>query len=113
MDWAFIGHWEVSQKINASIEIIDLRSLAPLDYETICKSVIKTHRALILHEDTLVGGIGGELAAYLGEHLFKHLDAPVMRVGSLDTPFPFAKPLEDQYLANRELQEKLASLLSY
>ncbi len=108
-------HWalEACSEMPESIEIIDLRSLAPLDYESIHKSVIKTHRVLVLHEDTLVGGIGGEIAAYIGEHLFKHLDAPVMRVGSLDTPVPFTKNLEEQYLANSRLVGKLEELLSY
>ena len=108
-------HWakEAANEAEESIEIIDLRSLAPLDFETIAKSVIKTHRALILHEDTLLGGIGGEIAAHISEHLFQHLDAPVIRVGSLDTPFPFAKPLEEQFLANSNLKEKLELLLAY
>jgi len=89
-------HWalDTTKAIDASIEIIDLRSLSPLDYECINKSVIKTHRAIVLHEDSLAGGIGGEIAAYIGEHLFKHLDAPVIRVGSMDTAFPFDKGLE-------------------
>ncbi len=108
-------HWakEIASQLDASIEIIDLRSLCPLDYEAIAKSVIKTHRVLILHEDTLAGGIGGEISAYISEHLFKHLDAPVVRVGSLDTPFPFAKALEEQFLANAQLKGKLEMLLSY
>ena len=108
-------HWalEATSRISGSVEIIDLRSLTPLDYETIYKSVIKTHRALVLHEDSLIGGVGGEIAAHIGEHLFIHLDAPVMRVGSLDTPIPFSKNLEENYLASSQLDEKVKKLLSY
>ncbi len=108
-------HWaiEATAQMSANIEIIDLVSLAPLDYETIHRSVIKTHKALILHEDSLLGGIGGEISAYIAEHLFIHLDAPIIRVGSMDTPVPFAKALEEKYLAKHDLQEKLQKLLSY
>ena len=109
VQWAL----EVTREMKASVEVIDLRSLSPLDYETIHRSVIKTHRALVLHEDTLLGGIGGEIAAYIGEHLFIHLDAPVMRVGSLDTPFPFTKNLEENYLAMSRLRNKLSDLIGY
>jgi len=104
---------EVASKVDRSIEIIDLRSLAPIDYEAISRSVIKTHRVLILHEDTLIGGLGGEISAYISEHLFIHLDAPIIRVGSMDTPYPFQKNLEAQYLAVQRLEEKLSQLLSY
>ncbi len=108
-------HWalEATSQINESIEIIDLCSLSPLDYETIHRSVIKTHKVLILHEDSLLGGIGGEISAYIAEHLFIHLDAPIIRVGSMDTPVPFAKALEEKYLAKYDLDEKLQKLLSY
>ena len=108
-------HWalEASAQLENSVEIIDLRSLSPLDYEAISKSVIKTHRVLILHEDTLIGGVGGEISGYISEHLFKHLDAPVIRVGSVDTAFPFDKGLEAQYLAKRTLDEKLRFVLGY
>lgn len=108
-------HWaiEVAETRNESIEIIDLRSLSPIDFETIEQSVIKTHRVLILHEDTLAGGIGGDISAHISEHLFKHLDAPVVRVASLDTPFPFAKPLEENYLGKKRLAEKIEFILEY
>jgi pyruvate/2-oxoglutarate/acetoin dehydrogenase E1 component len=79
-------------------EVIDLRSLAPLDREAILTSVAKTSRALVLHEATLTGGIGGELAAIIGEHAFEYLDAPVMRVASADSPVPYAPPLETAFL---------------
>ena len=96
-----------------SIEIIDLRTLNPLDYEAIDAAVKKTHRVLILHEDTLFGGLGGELSAYISEHLFEHLDAPVIRCASLDTPVPFNKKLEEQFLASAHLKEKIETLLDF
>jgi 2-oxoisovalerate dehydrogenase E1 component beta subunit len=78
--------------------VIDLRTLAPLDKEAILGSVRKTSRALILHEASLTGGIGGEIAAILSAEAFEWLDAPVVRVASLDTPVPYSPPLEDYYL---------------
>jgi pyruvate/2-oxoglutarate/acetoin dehydrogenase E1 component len=79
-------------------EVIDLRSLAPLDSDAVLESVAKTSRALLLHEATLTGGIGGELAAIISEHAFEYLDAPVMRVASADAPVPYAPPLETAFL---------------
>ncbi|MBA2305182.1 MAG: alpha-ketoacid dehydrogenase subunit beta [Acidobacteria bacterium] len=79
-------------------EVIDLRSLAPLDRDTILDSVAKTSRVLLLHEATLTGGIGGELAAIIGEHAFGYLDAPIMRLASLDAPVPYAPSLETAFL---------------
>ncbi|HVL68946.1 MAG TPA: alpha-ketoacid dehydrogenase subunit beta [Vicinamibacterales bacterium] len=79
-------------------EVIDLRSLAPLDKEAILTSVAKTSRALLLHEATLTGGIGGELAAIIGEEAFEYLDAPITRVASADTPVPYAPDLETAFL---------------
>lgn len=81
-----------------SVEVVDLRSLAPWDKETVLESVRKTGRALVVHEDKLTGGFGGEVAAYLGEHAFPFLDAPVMRLGSKDTPVPFSRVLEQAIL---------------
>ncbi|NJK84033.1 MAG: dehydrogenase [Saprospiraceae bacterium] len=108
-------HWakETVEKMQADVEIIDLRTLQPLDHATIAASVQKTHKALILHEDNLFVGIGGEIAAYLSEHLFEYLDAPIMRVASLDTPIPMAKSLEDNFLPVKRLEEKLTQLLHY
>ena len=83
-------------------EVIDLRSLAPLDREAVLTSVAKTSRALLLHEATLTGGIGGELAAIIAEEAFEYLDAPVMRVASLDSPVPYSPPLEAAFLPNVE-----------
>ena len=108
-------HWamEMVEEMNESIEIIDLRTLQPIDYETITKSVQKTNRVLILHEDIEFGGLGGEISAHISEHLFQYLDAPVMRCASLNTPIPFNAELEKQFLANRELKEKLERLLEF
>jgi 2-oxoisovalerate dehydrogenase E1 component beta subunit len=83
-------------------EVIDLRSLAPLDRDTILESVAKTSRVLLLHEATLTGGIGGELAAIIGEHAFEYLDAPIVRVASLDAPVPYAPALEAAFLPSVE-----------
>jgi 2-oxoisovalerate dehydrogenase E1 component beta subunit len=79
-------------------EVLDLRSLAPLDREAILETVAKTSRVLLLHEATRTGGIGGELAAIISEEAFEYLDAPVMRVASLDTPVPYSPPLEAAFL---------------
>jgi 2-oxoisovalerate dehydrogenase E1 component beta subunit len=79
-------------------EVIDLRTLLPLDLKTIAESVARTSRALIVHEDRLRGGLGAEIAAHIGEHLFTSLDAPICRVGAPDTPVPYAPPLETAYL---------------
>ena len=108
-------HWalEVTQKNNWDIEVLDLRTLLPLDYEAIDRSVRKTNKVLILHEDTLTGGIGGDISAYISENLFQHIDAPIMRVGSMDTPVPFAVTLENNFLANNQLEEKLKALMQY
>ena len=96
-----------------SIEILDLRSLLPLDYDAIRESVSRTGKVLLLHEDTLTGGIGGELAAWIAEHCFEHLDAPVMRCASLDTPIPFAHELEHNFMANSRLDEVVRKLSGY
>ncbi len=104
---------EVAQKLNLSVDILDLRSLSPLDYDAIDKTVKKTNRVILLHEDSLVGGVGAELSAYIAQHLFKHLDAPVMRVASMDTPIPFAKSLEKQYLPVDRLETALLELIGY
>jgi 2-oxoisovalerate dehydrogenase E1 component beta subunit len=95
-------------------EVVDLRSLAPLDRETILESVAKTNRVLLLHEATLTGGIGGELAAIISEHAFEYLDAPVMRVASADSPAPYAPPLEHAFLPNAaKVVEAAKKLVQY
>jgi pyruvate/2-oxoglutarate/acetoin dehydrogenase E1 component len=84
------------------VEVIDLRSLSPLDREAILESVRRTNKVLIVHEDTLTGGIGAELSAMLAEDLFEYLDGPVTRVAAPDAPFPYAPELEAAYLPNAE-----------
>jgi 2-oxoisovalerate dehydrogenase E1 component len=96
-----------------SIEIVDLRSLQPWDKGAVESSVKKTGRALILHEDTLTNGFGGEIAAHLAERCFSYLDAPIMRCASLDTAIPMNKALEDQFLAKARLEEMMGKLLKY
>lgn len=108
-------HWamKVVEEEGIDAEIIDLRTLSPLDYDSIRTTVEKTNKALVLHEDTLFGGLGGEIAAYIAEHLFEHLDAPVIRVASLDTPIPFAIPLEQIFQPVERLREQLKKLAAY
>jgi 2-oxoisovalerate dehydrogenase E1 component len=108
-------HWakEVVEELGVDAEILDLRSLQPIDYEAINQTVQKTNRVIILHEDTLFGGIGGEISAYISEHLFEYLDAPVLRSGSLDTPVPFAKSLEKDYLPVGRFKAALERLIEY
>ena len=96
-----------------SIYILDLRTLAPLDYTAIELVVKATGKLMLLHEDNLTGGIGGEISAWVAEHCFEHLDAPIMRCASLDTPIPFNKTLEKQYMANDRLEEMMGKLLNY
>jgi len=93
---------EALAKEGIEAEVIDLRTLLPLDEETILQSVKKTNRVLVVHEDTKTGGIAGEIAAILCEKAFDDLDGPVMRVTSLDTPVPYAPPLEEYFLPNAE-----------
>ena len=96
-----------------SIYILDLRTLSPLDYNAIELAVKATGKLMLLHEDNLTGGIGGEISAWVAEHCFTHLDAPIMRCASLDTPIPFNKTLEKQYMANDRLEEMMGKLLNY
>ena len=109
-------HWALEyQEANPaiSIHIVDLRSLAPLDYSAIKAAVAQTGKVLILHEDNLVGGIGGEISAWISEHCFELLDAPVLRCASLDTPIPFNLELEKNYMAKSRLEESVQKLLNY
>jgi 2-oxoisovalerate dehydrogenase E1 component len=109
-------HWalEVLERHpEISADLIDLRSLMPLDVEAIFSSVRKTGRALVLQEDCLFGGIAADIAALIGEHCFTSLDAPVVRVGSLDTPVPFAKNLENGFLPVQRFEARLLELLNY
>lgn len=109
-------HWAkqlCEQEIFEEVEIIDLRTLLPWDRDTIQSSVQKTNRVLILHEDTMTGGVGAEIGAWISENCFEALDAPVKRVASLDTAVPFAAALERNFLPVQRLEDSLRSLLSY
>jgi 2-oxoisovalerate dehydrogenase E1 component len=109
-------HWAedyAAEHPEISIDILDLRSLAPLDYAAIRAAVQRTGRVLLLHEDTLIGGIGGEIAAWIAEHCFELLDAPVMRCASLDTPIPFNIELEQNFMAKARLHETMQKLIAY
>jgi 2-oxoisovalerate dehydrogenase E1 component len=98
---------------NVSADILDLRTLLPWDKEAVGETVKKTNRVLVLHEDTLTGGIGGEIAAWISENCFEHLDAPVIRVASLDTSIPFAPTLEKNFLPKDRLKGKIEELLAF
>ena len=98
---------------DVSLDILDLRTLLPLDYDAIRLSVSRTGKVLVLHEDTLTGGLGAEVGAWIGEHCFDGLDAPVMRCASLDTPVPFRVELERQFLAKARIGECIEALLRY
>lgn len=109
-------HWALETLDNnpeIEADLIDLRTLQPLDTETIYKSVNKTGKAIILQEDSLFGGIASDISALIMEHCFELLDAPVQRVGSLETPIPFINALEDQYLAKGKFETELKKLLAY
>ena len=96
-----------------SIYITDLRTLLPLDYEAIQIAVLATGKVLLLHEDTLTGGIGGEIAAWIAENCFEHLDAPIMRCASLDSPIPFNIDLEKNFMAYSRLNACVEKLINY
>ena len=99
VQWA-LGAADALSGEGVQVEVVDLRTLLPLDTATILASVKKTGKVLILHEATLTGGIGGELAALVAERAFEFLDAPIRRVASLDTPVPYAPPMEEYFLPN-------------
>ncbi len=108
-------HWakEAAKELNVSADILDLRSLLPWDKNAVSTTVKKTGRVLVLHEDCMTGGIGGEIAAWIGEHCFEFLDAPVMREASLDTAVPFAPTLEQNFLPKNRLDQKIKDLLEF
>jgi 2-oxoisovalerate dehydrogenase E1 component len=109
-------HWAedyAAEHTEISFDILDLRTLLPLDYDAIKASVKRTGKVLLLHEDTLTGGLGGEIAAWIGEYCFSDLDAPVMRCASLDTPIPFNMELEKNFMAKARLDEYVQKLWEY
>jgi len=108
-------HWAVKaiEELAISADILDLRTLLPWDQEAVAETVKKTGKVIFLHEDTLTGGIGAEICAWISEHCFNDLDAPVMREGSLDTPVPFAPNLEKQFLPTERFKKKLKELVGY
>jgi 2-oxoisovalerate dehydrogenase E1 component beta subunit len=93
---------KVLEKEGISLEIIDLRTVAPLDEQAIENTVKKTNRVIVLHEDNKTGGIAGEIAAIINERAFDHLDAPITRITALDMPAPFSPPLEKVFLPKVE-----------
>ena len=109
-------HWvleHLENNTNIAADVIDLRTLQPLDTETVYDSVKKTGRVLIVQEDSLFGGISSDLSALINEHCFEYLDAPVKRVASLETPIPFEPSLESQYLGKNRLEKAINELLNY
>jgi 2-oxoisovalerate dehydrogenase E1 component len=108
-------HWakQITEELGISADILDLRTLLPWDREAVMQTVKKTGKVLVCHEDCLTGGIGGEIAAWISEHCFQLLDAPVMREGSLDTAVPFAPNLENNFLPKQRIREKLVKLAEY
>lgn len=109
-------HWgleALNENPEISADLIDLRTLLPLDLKTIFNSVRKTNKVIILHEDTLIGGIGGEIAAQINQNCFEYLDAPILRTASLDTPIPFAQGLENNFLPKNRFKQDLIKLWKY
>lgn len=108
-------HWAVDAVKDASfsVEIIDLVSLSPIDYQAIKTSIMKTSKVLILHEDAMFGGIGADISAYISENVFEYLDAPIMRVSALDMPIPFHPELEKIYMPVDRLKSKIETLIAF
>ena len=109
-------HWALealNEHPEIAADLVDLRTLLPLDENAVLHSVNKTGKAIILHEDTLTGGIGGELSGILAEKCFTKLDAPIMRVASLDTPVPMSADLEHNFLPKERFKKKLLELYRY
>ena len=111
--WGVQWALEACKNLNINAEIIDLRTLLPWDKAAVKTAVEKTGKVLVLHEDTLTGGIGAEIAAWISEYCFTSLDAPVKRIGSLDTPVPLAKDLEDKFLGREQLERGLRELRDF
>jgi pyruvate/2-oxoglutarate/acetoin dehydrogenase E1 component len=114
MVWTALEAADKLAEEGASVEVVDLRTLVPLDREAVCASVRKTSKALLLHEDTRTGGMAGELAATITENVFEFLDGPIVRVTAPDTPVPYSPPLEEAFLPNVEkVVEKARWLYRY
>jgi 2-oxoisovalerate dehydrogenase E1 component beta subunit len=114
MVWTALEAAETLAAEGCSAEVVDLRTLMPLDRETVCASVRKTSKALLVHEDTRTGGMAGELAATITESVFEYLDGPIVRVTAPDTPVPYSPPLEEAFLPNAEkVVEKARWLYRY
>ena len=111
--WGVSKAIEVVKENNFKVKVIDLRTLAPLDKNTIAKVVIETGKVLVLTEDCLTGSIASDIASWISEEFFVYLDSPVMRLGSIETPIPLAKTLEDQFLPWARLKGKLQELIEY
>jgi 2-oxoisovalerate dehydrogenase E1 component beta subunit len=114
MVWTALEAADKLAEEGISAEVVDLRTLLPLDRETVCESVKKTSKVLLLHEDTRTGGMAGELAVTISESVFEYLDAPIVRVTAPDTPVPYSPPLEEAFLPNAEkVVEKARWLYRY
>ena len=110
VSWSIDAMNEIQGK---TADIIDLRTLQPWDKDAVADSVKKTNKVIIVHEDTITGGIGAEISAWITENHFEHLDGPVMREGGLDTPVPFRKELEENFMPNSRLKGKIEKLLTF
>ena len=109
-------HWaieEANKYPDEKISVVDLNTLVPWDKITVFEIVKKCNKVILLQEDSTFGGYMGEISAQIAEECFEHLDGPIMRVGSLNTPIPFAAKLEKQYLPQQRLNEKVIELLNY
>ena len=114
MVWVALEAAETLAKENIQVEVLDLRTLQPLDVDAVLATVAKTSRVILLHEDTRIGGLGGELAAIISEKAFDCLDAPILRVTAPDCPVPFSPPLEEAFLPNsKKLVEACRATLAY
>ena len=114
MVWTALEAAKKMEDEGASIEVLDLRTLAPLDRDAVCATAKKTSKALLLHEDTRTGGMAGELAATISETVFEYLDAPIVRVTAPDTPIPYSPTLEEAFIPNAaKVIEKARWLLRY
>jgi 2-oxoisovalerate dehydrogenase E1 component beta subunit len=114
MVWTALDAAKVLEREGIELEVVDLRTLLPYDEDAVLESVRKCNKVILLHEDTRIGGMAGELAAVIAEKAFEHLDGPVVRLTAPDTPVPFAPPLEEYFLPNaKKLAEAARKLAAY